>query len=506
MKNTPALAFGSMVALATAMVSAQSVDRLWSSNCTSCHGNNGQGGGAGAKSLLTDPLFGQEYDRTFFDAIKKGIPEKGMPAYGESLNDTQVWSLVVHIRELQLRDYRSRVGGPKATSGFYQSKHHSYRVETVIGDGIETPWSVDFLPDGRMLVTEKNGALRIHSTGKPGGTLSGPISGTPKVRNRGQGGLMDVAVHPDFGKPGGVNDWVYLAFSDEIEVEGKKVAFTKIVRGRIDEKQSPPAWTSEQTIWQAKPEHYLTGDLHYGCRIVFSAPEKDGKRYVFFGIGERGRGELAQKLDRPNGKVYRLWDDGRVPSDNPFVSDDDKAKGHYPAIWSYGHRNPQGLVIDLDGQVWDTEHGPRGGDELNAVQKGKNYGWPVICFGINYNDTPFATPWPKEGQDFTMPTYRWLPSIAACGLDVVRPGKAGETFSKWRGDFVAGGLAGETVQRVRVAKNDKGEWTLVEREELIHGMGRVRDVVCGPDGSVYVVLNGPDQVVCLTTPQAGVKK
>lgn len=494
-----------VVSLATGAAFAQSVDRLWSSNCTSCHGANGQGGGAGAKSMLTDPLFGQEYDRVFFDAIKKGIPDKGMPAFGEALSDTQVWSLVVHLRELQLRDYRSRVPDPKPKDGFYQTKHHSFRIDTIIGEGVGYPWSVDFLPDGRMLVTEKSGKVRIHSNGKPDGKLSLPIAGTPKVRDRGQGGLMDVAVHPDFGKPGGAFDWVYLAFSDPLEQDGKNLGFTKIVRGKIEEKDGQLAWTNQQTIFEAKKEHYLGGDIHFGCRIVFTAPEKDGKRYIFWGSGERGRGELAQKLDRPNGKIYRLHDDGTVPSDNPFASEADKEKGYYPAIWSYGHRNPQGLVIDLTGQLWDTEHGPRGGDELNHVEKAQNYGWPVICFGINYNDTPFATPWPKEGQDFTMPTYRWLPSIAACGLDVVRPGKSGEAFPKWKGDLVAGGLAGETVQRLRVTKNDKGQWSLVEREELIHGMGRVRDVVTGPDGSIYVVLNGPDRVVCLTVPGAAKK-
>jgi glucose/arabinose dehydrogenase len=191
---------------------------------------------------------------------------------------------------------------------------------------------------------------------------------------------------------------------------------------------------------------------------------------------------LAQDLSEPNGKVYRVREDGSVPQDNPFVN----TPNAIPSIWSYGHRNPQGLVMDLNGQLWDTEHGPRGGDELNRVQKGANYGWPLVSFSINYNDQPLTTPWPTPDQKITLPVYRWLPSIGACGLDMV----AGSAFPKWKGDLMAGGLSGTNVDRIRV----KGD-TLVEREEIMHGMGRVRDVRTGPDGMVYVVLNQPDKVV-----------
>lgn len=490
-----------VVSTAAPLARGQGATTLWVDNCAKCHGDRGQGGGAGTRSLLDDKYLGVDrmtFDKSFFETIKNGKKDEdggseGMDSFGLTMTDQQIWSLVVHIRELQEQDRRKRGGIgtlKKPVGGVYSTQHYSFKVETV-ADNLDVPWSVAFLPDGKMLITERNGPVRVHSTGMPGGTLSEPIVGTPKVYARGQAGMMDVAVHPEFA----TNGWVYLSFSDPLD--GK--ALTKIVRGKLKStSQDAWTWTDEHTIWQAKPEHYLKGDIHFGSRIVFSEPNADPadksgaatkKRYVYFCMGERGRGELAQDVTRPNGKVYRLWDDGTVPSDNPFVSTPDA----YPAIYSFGHRNPQGLVLDLNGNLWDTEHGPRGGDELNLIKKGANYGWPIITFGINYSDAPLKTPWPTSEQKFEMPTWVWLPSIAACGLDVVRPGPKGELFPKWKGDFFAGGLAGEVVERLRV-KDGK----VIEREDIVHRMGRVRDVVSGPDGSLYVVLNDPNKVVRLT--------
>ncbi len=460
---------------------------LWEQHCLTCHGERGQGGGAGARSLLTDALRDIELDRRFFDSIKNGMPDQAMPGFAETLSDKQIWGLVVHLRELQARDLRRKTGSPKPDSnGVYTMNHHRFKIETVIPGGVDVPWAVDFLPesDGKraMLVTGRSGDLRVHSTGKAGGKLSKPIKGTPQVRDRGQGGLMDVAVHPDYAQ----NGWVYLAFSDEIKEGGRSRGMTEIVRGKLKPSGDSFEWTSEETLFKAKAEHYLTTDLHFGCRIVFTEKQADGRRLMYFAIGERGRMEMAQDLTKPNGKVHRLWDDGKVPQDNPFVSN----KEAYPSIWSFGHRNPQGLVLDLSGVLWDTEHGPRGGDEVNLIERGRNYGWPLVSFGINYNDSAFATPW-AEGDDakkIAMPVFHWTPSIGACGLDVAR----GPMFEKWKGDLLAGGLSGANVDRLRV-KDGK----VVEREEIVHNLGRVRDVVCGPDGSVYVVLNEPDKVVRL---------
>src|SRR5262245_51332384 len=463
---------------------AQTVEQVWANNCAKCHGEKGQGGGAGTRTLLTDELFTQDTDRRFLDNIKNGKPDQGMDPFGATMPDPQVWAMVNYIRELQSQEYRQRVADPKAVNGVYTSQRERFRIETVINGGLEVPWSVEVLPDKRLLVTERAGRLRLNSSDAPGGTLSEPVAGTPEVRNRGQGGLMDVTLHPDFAK----NGWIYLAYSDPLRKDNNVLGMTKIVRGHIKETNGTPSWTDQETIFEARPEHYLNTDIHFGCKIVFDPKDS---HILYFPIGERGRMEMAQDRTRPNGKVHRVTDDGKIPTDNPFA--DNAAKGEYGSIWSFGHRNPQGLTFDLDGNLWDTEHGPRGGDELNHVVKGRNYGWPIVSFGINYNGAPFKTPWPEASDDIVMPVYRWMPSIAVCGLDVVH----GAAFPGWKGDILAGGLAGQVVDRIRV-KDDK----VVEREEIIRRMGRVRDVVCAKDGTIYVVLNEPDKVIRLV-PVAG---
>ncbi len=462
-----------MIACGTFAASGQqSVTQLWGEHCAGCHGARGEGVEGHAASLLDSAKRDPVFDRAYYDTIRDGTPKAKDHAFAGKLRNGEVWALVVQIRELQEGERRRLNDYPKAKDGVYTGLHESFRVEPVVDKGLAVPWSVDFLPSGDMLVTERAGNVRVFSKG----VLGEPLKGTPPVRVRGQGGMMDVAVHPDYAK----NGWVYLSFSDPLEKGGASLGMTKIVRGRIRD----GAWVDQQTIFQAKPEHYLPTDVHFGSRIVFSKPDAAGKRYVFFCIGERGHAEFAQDVTRPNGKVYRVWDDGTVPSDNPFVS----TKDAYGAIWTRGHRNPQGLSFDLDGNLWNTEHGPRGGDELNLVKKGSNYGWPTVCYGINYSGQPFVVPWVREGDGIAMPAYRWLPSIAACGLDVVR----GDAFKGWKGDLLAGGLAGSTVDRLRT-----GDGKVSEHETLIHGIGRVRDVVCAPDGLIYLVLNGPDKVVRL---------
>ncbi len=463
------------------------VDQLWANNCASCHGARGEGSGT-AKTLLTRELFEQGLDRRFYDAVRSEKVHAGQEFVG-SLADKEAWGLVVHIRELQARAFRQAEGSPKAKDGVYASQHAAYRIERIVTDDLRIPWAMEFLPDGRMLITERPGTLRVHSTGKSGGTLSGPVEGLPKVLHVGQGGLMDVALHPEFEK----NGWIYLGYADAREGSsgGRAPNMTRIIRGKLKDVDGKPTWTENQDIWKAEDKHYLASGLHFGNRIVFEKAPAGAKSgyYVYWAIGERGMGAHAQDLSRPNGKIHRLFDDGQVPTDNPFVGKGDALE----SIWSYGHRNPQGLVFGLDGKLWTTEHGPRGGDELNLVEKGTNYGWPVVAFSINYSGDPLATPWTSDGKapdgaTIAMPVYRWLPSIAACGLDVVK----GDAFPAWKGDLVAGGLAGAVVDRVRI-KDGK----VAEVEELVHGLGRVRDVVTAPDGTIYIALNDPDHIIRL---------
>jgi len=451
-----------------------SVSQLYNDTCSKCHGVNAEGGGGGTKSLINFDKYDQKWDKPFFDTIKNGAPNMGMEAYGQTMSEKAIWALVVHLRELQAKGLRAQFGSPKPSGGVYSSKRHNFRIETILdqSQGLKTPWAIDWLPDGKMLVTNLPGTMFIAE----GSKVIGKIEGLPATATIGQGGLMDVAVHPDYAN----NGWIYIAYA-EPKADDPKAGLTKIVRGKLKFTGKNAQWTGQQTVFEADQQFYTSAGIHFGSRIVF-----DGKGHVFFVVGERGGNMLAQELGNPFGKIYRTNEDGSIPADNPFAKQ--PGPKHVGAIWSYGHRNPQGLVIDLAGNLWDTEHAPRGGDEVNMIAKGSNYGWPVICFGINYNDSPFQVPWPTASQKMSMPTFRWLPSIGACGLDVVR----GNAFPQWKGDLVAGGLSGQNVDRIRVS-GDK----LVEREELIQGMGRVRDVMTGPDGNIYVVLNQPDIVIRL---------
>lgn len=447
-----------------------SATALWVENCAKCHGDNAEGGGAGTPSLNTREKFDQKWDRPFFDAIKNGVPDKGMEAYGETMTDAQIWALVVHIRELQARALRSEFGSPRATNGVYRSQHQNFRMEEVVpaGAGLRTPWGLDWLPDGRMLITNRPGTLHVHSVGKP----LVEVQGLPPIVELGQGGLMEVAVHPNYRQ----NGWVYLAYTDP--ARSGDGGMTKIVRGKLRFSGDSATWTDQQTIYEAEQKHYSRSGLHFGSRIVFD------KGKLFFVVGERGTNMGAQQLDTPWGKIHRVNDDGSIPADNPYVNTPNAIK----SIWSIGHRNPQGMVMGLDGNLWVTEHGPRGGDEVNRIQRGANYGWPVVAFSINYNDAPFRTPWPTDGLQVTQPIFRWIPSTGASGLDVAR----GNPFTKWRGDLIAGGLAGNNVDRIRTRNGQ-----LVEREEILHGIGRVRDVSVGPDGFIYLAINGRDRIVRL---------
>jgi aldose sugar dehydrogenase len=446
--------------LAPGLLPGQTVQQLWTDNCLACHGDRGQGGQA--QTLLRPDLVGQQHDLRLFEAIRNGNPETGMPGFAGALEDPQMWGLVVHLREQQEREIRRQTPRREPDAqGVVETQHHRYRIERVIEDGLSIPWALAFLPDGGMLIAERPGTLRIHQVGR----LGEPIAGTPEVTHRGQGGLMGIALHPQNAE----NGWVYLSYNHE-----NNGMMTRLVRGRIADGR----WTAQETIYEAPPETYVGGGVHFGCRIVF---DNDG--YLFFVIGDRGRQNDAQQLNRPNGKVHRLHDDGRVPEDNPFVDVD----GALPSIWSYGHRNPQGLVYDAEtNELWSTEHGPRGGDELNLVTRGGNYGWPRVSHAINYNGNPLATPF--HDGDYIDPVLHWTPSIAACGLAQVR----GDAFPQWRGDLLAGGLAGQVVERLRLSGGE-----VVERERIFERMGRVRDVVMGPDGAVYIALNGPDHVVRL---------
>ena len=440
-------------------------NELYLESCASCHGSNFEGGLGGN---LADGLWKHgDSDQAIARVISQGLPDLGMPAFEKTLSPEQIRSLVVFLREKEKSTKTQSSPPPQPKEGSaVKSLEHDYKVETVIDAGLKTPWSLAFLPDGRRLVTERSGALRVIDA--DGSLLPEPVQGTPQVIELGQGGMLDVAIPPDYATDG----WIYLAFADPLPGEEKR-AMLKIMRGRIRDQ----SWTDEEVVFQAAPEFYTPAGQHFGTRMVF-----DGG-YLYFIVGERGGNMQAQDTSRPNGKIYRVYPDGRIPQDNPFTAD----KTAIPGIWSYGHRNPQGLAIDpRDHAIYSTEHGPRGGDEFNIIRKGANYGWPVICYGMNYDGSPLnAGLTAKEGME--QPLLHWTPSIAACGLTCF----TGDKFPNWKYDFFAGGLRGE-LHRIRV-QNGK----VVADEILLSGLGRIRDVRTGTDGFLYIVLNQPDRIVRL---------
>ena len=347
-----------------------------------------------------------------------------------------------------------------AQSDIYYAAHHDYRVVTV-AEGLVHPWSMAWLPNGDMLITEKPGRLRIMRDGQ---LLPEAIPGTPEVFYEGQGGLFDVLPHPDFNE----NRWIYLSFAKPVG-DGSTTA---IVRGRLENDRL----TNVVEIFSAQ----AVGRSHYGGKMVF---DDDG--YLFLTAGDRqvpSTGDLnshpAQDLSNHHGVIVRLHDDGSVPDDNPFVGRDDAL----PEIWTYGHRNPQGLAIHPEtGDLWMTEHGPQGGDELNRVEPGTNYGWPVVGYGVNYvSSTPIHARQSLTGME--RPVHFWVPSIATSGLMVY----TGDKFPMWHGSIIAGALAGERLARFQMSDDYR---EVVVEEFLAYGMGRLRDVRQGPDGYIYVAIS-----------------
>ena len=347
-----------------------------------------------------------------------------------------------------------------------RTQHHDVRL-TLVADGLTSPWSVAFLPGGDLLVTQRTGQLRVIRRGK---LLPDTVPGLPPIRVGGQGGLLDVVAHPKFAE----NRFIYLSYSKP-SADGTQ-GTTAVIRARLENDRL----TQVTEIFEA--QKWSRGMGHYGSRLAF---DRDG--YLFISLGDRQvmpAGPIdsllkhpAQNLGTHHGKIIRLHDDGRVPSDNPFVN----TPGALPQIWSYGHRNVQGLAVHpVTNQLWADEHGPQGGDELNLVQAGKNYGWPVIGFGVNYR-TGSAIHIGTSRAGMESPINVWVPSIGISGLAIY----TGDKFPQWQGHLFVGGLVGERVTRVAL---DGAGTAVKEVEHLVQGRGRIRDVRQGPDGFLYLVF------------------
>lgn len=322
-------------------------------------------------------------------------------------------------------------------------------------DELQIPWGFAFLPDNSVLITEKSGELIHFSNGE-----KSMISNIPEVYTRGQGGLLDVVLHPNYSE----NGWIYLTYTSEDG--GEKGGNTAIMRAKLKDK----ALVDNQILYKAGPN--TTKGQHFGSRIAF-----DNEGYLYFSVGDRGaRDDNPQNITRDGGKIYRLMDDGSIPKDNPFVGED----GAKTAIYSYGHRNPQGLIKHPEtGKIWEHEHGPRGGDEINVIKKGANYGWPLLTYGINYSGTPITEKTEMEGME--PPIHYWVPSIAPSGMAFV----TSDNYESWKGSLLVGSLAFQYLERL-VMDGTK----VVMREKLLEGEGRVRDIREGPDGLIYVAIEG----------------
>lgn len=455
-KTAPILAFSLVFMLALVFYNFQpttSLPRgardLYLQYCASCHGENLD------RFAARQWVYGSSVNEVS-STLKFGRPAIGMPEFKNAMSDTEIRLLaeytiqnVARLPTSTPREFRS--------NDTVRSLDLTFRLEEVAGGPLRIPWGMAFLPDGSLLVTEKSGTLYRVQNNKL--TV---VEGVPPLHVRGQGGLMDVAVHPQFEK----NQWVYLSWTSGIapDAVNTSIGRGKLVGGKLT-----------QFVELVRGIPATSNGVHFGARMTF-----DDQGFLYFSIGDRGRPANSQDLTNFNGKIHRIADDGTIPSDNPWVG----TPGAIPSIWSLGHRNPQGVFFDpRTRQLWSNEHGPKGGDELNRVIKGKNYGWPVVSFGINYDGTIITNDTMRVGME--MPVYRWITSFAPSSLTRVRS----SLYPQWEGDFLSGSLRYEMLERT-IMRNQR----VISSERLLEGIGRVRNVVMAPNGYIYIAVENPGKI------------
>ncbi|SFG31969.1 PQQ-dependent sugar dehydrogenase [Pontibacter chinhatensis] len=424
------------------------------SYCSGCHGEE-------LEAFADRKWKHGSSDEDLFKAIKHGYPDEGMPAFAETFSDEQINGLVAYIQQgikgIKAYDF----GNEKTVDAVQQSEEQQFRLDTV-ATGLDVPWGMAFLPGGEMLITDRSGKLYRLSKDRK----LQQVEGVPKVLSQGQGGMLDVELHPDFAR----NNIIYLSYSAVKEEGGQTLSSTAVMRAKLNGNKL----SEQKVIFEALP--YSRTRHHYGSRLEFG---NDG--YLYISVGDRGNhDENPQDLARHAGKVHRIKDDGSIPADNPFVN----KQGTVASTFSYGHRNIQGMVLHPQtGQIWTHEHGPRGGDEVNIAEKAKNYGWPVISYGINYNGTVLTELTKKEGME--QPLHYWVPSIGPSGMAFV----TGSRYKNWEGDLMVGSLRFQFLSRLKM----DGTKVLGE-EKLLKNIGRVRDVKMGPDGYLYVAVETPGTI------------
>ncbi|MBD1396979.1 PQQ-dependent sugar dehydrogenase [Pontibacter sp. JH31] len=424
----------------------------YASYCSGCHGEQ--------MEAFTDRKWKHGNSaENLFAAIKHGYSDEGMPGFDQTFTDDEITGLVAYIQEGIQNVKQYDFSEESKRTEVYTSETLRYRLDTV-ATGLQVPWGMAFLPNGDMLITDRNGSF--YRLPKDTKQLQ-KIAGTPEVLAQGQGGLLDVELHPDFAK----NNTIYLSYSAFKQEDNQTLSTTAVMRARLEGNKL----TDKKVIFEAQP--WARTRHHYGSRLEFG---RDGMLYI--SVGDRGQHhENAQTIERAPGKVHRIQDDGAIPADNPFANE----KGAVATIYTIGNRNIQGMTIHpKTGAIWTNEHGPRGGDEVNIAEKGKNYGWPVISYGINYNGTVLTELTKKEGME--QPLWYWVPSIAPSGMAFV----TGNRYKAWEGDLLVGSLRFQFLSKLKMDGNK-----IVSEEKLLKNIGRVRDVRMAPDGYIYVAVENP---------------
>jgi glucose/arabinose dehydrogenase/cytochrome c553 len=459
---------------------------VYSEACAVCHGENGEGAAQGTPLVGVELKHGESIAE-LTKSIADGFPDTGMPAWSDTLEPAEIRRLAILISErrssLAYTDFKIEAS-LAIPDGVIDSELHDFRVETVASGLDPLPFSIAPLPDGSILLTEKTRGLSIIS---PDGLQSDLIAGAPQAYDDGfeapgvllvygTGWLLDVALHPDYGE----NGWIYLSFGDRctgcnaLSQDGRPVSMTKLIRGRIED----GAWTDEEVIWSVDLEMYTPMvDMVAGGRITF-----DGAGNLFLSVGMKGLANYlgVQDLSLPYGKIHRMRDDGSLPEDNPFVENPNAMA----TIWTYGHRSPQGLEFDrATGQLWGTEMGPRGGDEVNLLLPGRNYGWPLYSKGLDYDGTPVEY-WKELGIELDLdaieqPVVDLTPSPAVSSFIVYD----GSAFPQWRQNLIVGTLKARELYRM-VLEEDQ----VVHRETLLSDFARIRDIETAPDGTILLLI------------------
>ncbi len=439
-------------------------NEIYNTNCAACHGITNQAGPS-ARALFATDFLSSRSDAQIVQVLTDGLP--GTPNHSfKTLYFPDELAQMPALLRIRGGIVNRKVGPvPDINGKAFQSQKANFKAET-LAKGFDQPWGMAFLPDGRLIFTERNGNIRFLNKD---GSVSEPVKGTPSVFVRQDGGMLDIALHPDYAK----NGWIYISYStvppgyqvqpgDDTAPNMAPPTMTYVVRGKVNANNE---WVNQQMLFNPPADSFRVSADHYGSRFLF-----DGKGHFFWSMGERHDMQMSQNLASPLGKIHRLNDDGSIPRDNPFVN----TPGALGSVWSFGHRNPEGLTFDpATGVFWETEHGPVGGDEVNVIEPGKNYGWGMATFGLE----------PGIGRlhatGVTDPITHYNPSIGPAGIVFY----TGNKFPAWKGNLFITGMVGQKLIRMEI----KGR-QIVSQETLLQDYGRVRDVKVGPDGNLYLLL------------------